>query len=84
MNSLPTYCSKSGIIGVSVGPGLMQLTRMPFSARAYDAQNVQMMIASFDGPYPPAISSGWVSHHSLAASNPGRVTRGIHLPMFAR
>ena len=84
MNSLPTYSSKSGIIGVSVGPGLMQFTRMPFWARAYDAQKVQMMMASLEGAYPPAMSSGWPSHHSLAASKPGVVTSGIHLAMFMR
>ncbi len=58
MNSLPYALSKSGIIGVSVGPGLMQLTRMPFAARVCDAQSVHTMMASFDGPYPPSISSG--------------------------
>ena len=29
MSSLPVAASNSGIIGVAVGPGLMQLTRTP-------------------------------------------------------
>ena len=43
-----------------------------------------MMMASLDGPYPPAISSGCASHHCFAASNPGKVTSGNHVPMFMR
>ena len=40
--------SNAGIIGVSVGPGLMQLSRMPCALRSIAAFIVQMMSASFD------------------------------------
>ena len=49
MNSLPMCASKSGIIGVCVGPGLIELIRIPLSAQAYDAQSVHTIRASFEG-----------------------------------
>ena len=49
MNALPIWSSKSGIIGVSVGPGRVQLMRMPLSASARDRHTVQTMMTSLDG-----------------------------------
>src|SRR5260221_8068759 len=50
MKSLPTACSKCGIIGVAVGPGLRQLMRMPCGASVNDRTAVYALIASFDNP----------------------------------
>ena len=49
----PAMSSNAGIIGVSVGPGLMQLRRMPFALRSIAAFIVQMISASFDCEYAP-------------------------------
>ena len=50
MKSLPTAFSKCGIIGVSVGPGLRQLMRIPSGASVNDRTAVYALIASFDRP----------------------------------
>ena len=48
MKSLPMYASNDGIIGVWVGPGLVQLTRIPLGARSSAACSVQMMMACLE------------------------------------
>jgi hypothetical protein len=50
MKSLPTACSKCGIIGVSVGPGFRQLMRIPCGASVNDRTAVYALMASFDNP----------------------------------
>ena len=57
--------------------------RIPCLASSNDRHSVQMMITSFDGPYPPAMSSGWASHHALPAAKPSVVASGIHFAMLA-
>src|SRR5204863_5112156 len=80
----PAMLSNCGIIGVSVGPGLMQLSRMFCAAKSCAAHIVQRMIASFDCAYPPTISSGFASSHAFADAKSGVSTRGIHFCMLTR
>ena len=48
INSAPAAFSNSGIIGVAVGPGLMQLTRTPSPDDIEARFIVYTMIASFE------------------------------------
>ena len=79
----PAMFSNAGIIGVSVGPGLMQFNRMFCAAKSCAACIVQMMSASFDCPYAPTISSGCASSHAFADAKSGVSTSGSHFSMLA-
>ena len=68
MKSLPMYASNDGIIGVEVGPGLVQFTLMPLGARSKAACIVQTMMACFDSRYPSPTTSACSSHHARPLS----------------
>ena len=83
MYSLPTAFSNSGIIGVSVGPGLRQFMRMRRAASGNDRNAVYALIASFERPYAFASSAGCASHHARAASKSGVASNDSRSSRFA-